>query len=131
MLRLVRIGTRNRLKQDGKWDRYITSVTQTLAKTFPYPQNKDRNLWTRFLLYAQTALDFLEGTGYKDTASNLISNLGSSFDCPGKYHELQIIHQRTHELTDNILGKKHPSTLASMNNLREVLQCLGKYNEAE
>lgn len=103
-------------------------MTQTLAKTFPYPQHKNRNLWMMFLPYAQTALDLLKGAGYKDTASNLVYNVGSSLDWSGKYHEPRVVHQRTHGRRDNILGKERPSTLASMNTFGEVPQCLEKYN---
>ena len=32
---------------------------------------------------------------------------------------------------EKVLGKEHPSTLTSMNNLAEVLSRQGKYDEAE
>ena len=41
------------------------------------------------------------------------------------------MHRRTLELKEKVLGREHPSTLDSMNNLAEVLRSQGEYEEAE
>jgi len=41
------------------------------------------------------------------------------------------MHRQALGLKDTVLGKEHPSTLASMNNLALVLSRQGKYEEAE
>ena len=43
-------------------------------------------------------------------------------------YEMQVFHLRK---TEKLLGKEHPSTLGSMNNLALVLSKQGKYDEAE
>ena len=43
-------------------------------------------------------------------------------------YEMQVFHFRK---TEKMLGKEHPDTLTSMNNLAEVLSQQGKYEEAE
>ena len=43
-------------------------------------------------------------------------------------YEMRVFHLRK---TEKMLGKEHPSTLRSMNNLAEVLRSQGKYEEAE
>lgn len=50
-------------------------------------------------------------------------------DC-GLYEKAAILNKRTVERNESILGKKHPSTLTSMNNLAEVLRSQGKHEEA-
>jgi Tetratricopeptide repeat len=49
----------------------------------------------------------------------------------GKYEEAEQMHRQELELTEKVLGKEHPDTLASMNNLALVLHNQGKYEEAE
>jgi len=41
------------------------------------------------------------------------------------------MHRRTLELMETVLGREHPDTLTSMNNLALVLDSQGKYSEAE
>jgi hypothetical protein len=48
----------------------------------------------------------------------------------GKFEDVEAMHRQTLVLEEKILGKEHPSTLTSMNNLAGVLDSQGKY-EAE
>jgi len=41
------------------------------------------------------------------------------------------MHRQALRLSKTVLGKEHPSTLASMNNLAGVLSCQGKSEQAE
>ncbi|EXA53654.1 hypothetical protein FOVG_01389 [Fusarium oxysporum f. sp. pisi HDV247] len=49
----------------------------------------------------------------------------------GEYEEAEKMHREALELMEKVLGKEHPSTLGSMNNLALVLREMGKYEEAE
>jgi hypothetical protein len=49
----------------------------------------------------------------------------------GKYEEVEEVHRQSLGLRETVLGKEHPSTLASMNNMALVLRNQGKYGEAE
>jgi hypothetical protein len=49
----------------------------------------------------------------------------------GNHDAAEELCRRTLEAIEKVLGKKHPDTLASMNNLAVVLDNQGKYNEAE
>ena len=49
----------------------------------------------------------------------------------GKYEEAEEMHRQTLTLRETVLGKEHPNTLTSMNNLAGVLSHQGKYEEAE
>jgi Tetratricopeptide repeat len=48
----------------------------------------------------------------------------------GKYDEAEAMHRRALELRQTVLGKEHPGTLTSMNNLALVLESQGKYYDA-
>jgi hypothetical protein len=60
----------------------------------------------------------------------MLFNVGEFFHQTEKYLEAEIMYRRTLELREKVLGREHPSTLASMNNLALVLDCQGKYEEA-
>jgi tetratricopeptide (TPR) repeat protein len=49
----------------------------------------------------------------------------------GKYEEAEEMHRLALGLTETVLGKEHPSTLTSMNNLAMLLRNQGKHEEAE
>jgi tetratricopeptide (TPR) repeat protein len=49
----------------------------------------------------------------------------------GKYEEAEEMHRQALRLRETVLGKEHPDTLTSMNNLASVLSNQGKYEQAE
>lgn len=55
-----------------------------------------------------------------DTLASL-SNLAGVLNGQGKYKEADAMHRQTLALREKVLGKKHPDTLMSMNNLASVL----------
>jgi Tfp pilus assembly protein PilF len=67
----------------------------------------------------------------KDLPSNLLHKLGVCSHLQGKYAEAEAMHRQTLQLKETVLGKDHPDTLASMNNLATSLCQQGKYAEAE
>jgi Tfp pilus assembly protein PilF len=48
-----------------------------------------------------------------------------------KYEEAEAMHRRALEGSEKMLGREHPHTLTSLNNLGSVLSKQGKYEEAE
>ena len=50
-----------------------------------------------------------------------MNNLALVLEKQGKYEEAEMMHREELELSQRILGKEHPSTLTSMNNLALVL----------
>ncbi|RYP11797.1 hypothetical protein DL767_010722 [Monosporascus sp. MG133] len=57
--------------------------------------------------------------------------LGESCLILGKYDEAEQMHRQELQLSQAVLGREHPDTLTSMNNLALVLNSQGKYDEAE
>ncbi|RYP17801.1 hypothetical protein DL767_009943 [Monosporascus sp. MG133] len=54
-----------------------------------------------------------------------------AFDIHRLYEEAEQMYRQVLELREAVLGREHPDTLISMNNLALVLQNQGKYDEAE
>jgi Flp pilus assembly protein TadD len=52
-------------------------------------------------------------------------------DKQGEYEDAEAMHRQTLQLTETVLGKDHPDTLTSMNNLAVSLRLQGKCAEAE
>ena len=50
-----------------------------------------------------------------------MNNLAAVLHAQGKYEEAEQLHRQTLALTE-VLGKEHPDTLGSMNNLAKVLR---------
>ena len=49
----------------------------------------------------------------------------------GKYKEATVIAEKALRLTERTLGKDHPDTLGSVNNLAFLYKAQGRYGEAE
>jgi tetratricopeptide (TPR) repeat protein len=60
-----------------------------------------------------------------------MNNLAGVLRSQGKYEKAEKMHRQTLELSEEVLGKKHPFTLTSINNLAGVLDSQGKYEKAE
>src|SRR6266516_2526682 len=51
-----------------------------------------------------------------------MNKLAEVLNCQAKYDEAEKMHRQALGLEETVLGKEYPSTLASMNNLTEVLE---------
>ena len=129
--RLVRLAMQNWLDEEGEREMCITEVIQRLAEAFPFPRYENRDVWTKYLPHAQTALEFREDSTDEEAEWRLLFNVANSHSILGKYQEAEQMHRQTLELKEKMLGREHPDTLGSMNNLALVLDSRGKYEEAE
>jgi tetratricopeptide (TPR) repeat protein len=60
-----------------------------------------------------------------------MNEVGVALANQGKYKEAETMYRQTLALCEKVLGKEHPTTLATMNNFALVLDKQGKYEEAE
>jgi tetratricopeptide (TPR) repeat protein len=60
-----------------------------------------------------------------------MDNLATVLDDQGKYEEAEEMSRQALGLKEKVLGKEHPSTLTSMNNLALVYRNGGRWDEAE
>ncbi|KAK2589658.1 hypothetical protein QQS21_012665 [Conoideocrella luteorostrata] len=131
MHRLVRIAVQNWLEGKGELNVYVTSAIQRLNHAFPFPKHENKDIWIRYLPHAETALKFqVQHKGGKVEAS-LLNKVAHSYYLLGQYQKAEQVYWQALQLCREVLGKEHPDTLISMNNLASVLSDLGKDEEAE
>jgi tetratricopeptide (TPR) repeat protein len=136
MHRLVHIAMQNWLKIKDEWWAWNQKSLKQVSTVFPWPQHQNRAVWMIYLPHAQhiiatfnTQLSKTKET--KELLGNLLHNLGWCSNIKGQYTEAEAIYRQTLQLKETVLGKDHPSTLMSMNNLAESLRQQGKYAEVE
>ncbi|VBB80786.1 Putative protein of unknown function [Podospora comata] len=115
--RLVQISMLSWL--DGKEERqeWTAKVLERLNDIFPWPKHENREEWIRYLPHTQHALQLRKRTDDEEATIGLLSKVGESFFNLGKYKEAEQIHRQALQLREKVLGKEHPKTLSSMNNL--------------
>ncbi|KAK3383706.1 hypothetical protein B0T24DRAFT_645911 [Lasiosphaeria ovina] len=109
----------------------ITDVIQRLAITFPFPEHENREVWMKYLPHTHVISESPEYCTDKVAESKLLFNIAESYSQMAKYEEAEQMYRQALELNEKVLGREHPSTLDSMNNLGLVLGSQGKYEEAE
>ncbi|MCP4697503.1 MAG: CHAT domain-containing protein, partial [Gammaproteobacteria bacterium] len=57
--------------------------------------------------------------------------LANLYESQGRYGEAEPLFLRTLHISEQVLGKKHPHILISVNNLAELYRVQGRYSEAE
>ncbi|KAI1286514.1 hypothetical protein F5Y03DRAFT_146430 [Xylaria venustula] len=128
--RLIRLVMRSWLQENGEWEKWTVNVVQRLIEEYPSPRHENRKMWTKYLPHGQAVLE-VDGTVNTEEKSSLLFNIAESYSILGKYNNAEQLYRQTLELREGVLGREHPSTLASMNNLANVLGSQGKYKEAE
>src|SRR5206468_2644730 len=107
------------------------NTIQRLADVFPFPVHENKDVWRQYLPHALSAVGFQEHDVGQQADMDLLFNIAESYALLGKYREAELMHRQALYLREKVLGEEHPSTLASMNSLAEVLRQQGKYKEAE
>ncbi|KIN05367.1 hypothetical protein OIDMADRAFT_177562 [Oidiodendron maius Zn] len=133
MHRLVHMAMQNWLKLRDEWRSWNEKTLNQITDVFPWPEHKNRVIWTMYLPHAQYAFTSFEKSfgKTKDLPPSLLHNLGWCSFLQGKYSEAEAIYRQALQLRETVLGKDHPDTLASMDNLASSLHSQGKYADAE
>ncbi|KAH8588542.1 hypothetical protein B0O99DRAFT_746711 [Bisporella sp. PMI_857] len=136
MHRLVHTAMQNWLKLKDEWKSLNQRTLCQITSVFPWPQHKNRAVWIMYLPHAQYAIaNFDTGLSRiketKELLGKLLHNLGQCFYIKGKYAEAEAMYRQTLQLRETVLGKEHPDTLATINNLAISLDRQSKYADAE
>jgi tetratricopeptide (TPR) repeat protein len=130
--RLVHLSTRNWLNLRNEWDDRANAALHRVEDMFPRPKHENRALWMSYQIHAQCVLTLTKDREKESKEwYSLASRIGECCLNTGKYQESESWIRQTLKLTEEVLGKTHPETLATMNNLAAVLDRQGKYAEAE
>ncbi|KAL6713032.1 hypothetical protein ACLMJK_009428 [Lecanora helva] len=133
---LVHLLLRSKLMTDAERRQWLRIAICIVCKAFEkIDDRRSPKHWSRcgqFISHIEALEGFAEQYGLKSTELMDASAWAAAYlDECGLYEKAAVVNQRTLERQKRILGKKHPSTLTSMNNLAGVLESLGKYEEAE
>ncbi|KAK7959729.1 TPR-like protein [Apiospora aurea] len=120
--RLVRLTTRNWVQIQGKQSQQVTDIVRQLSEKFPWPKHENRDMWTWYLPHAQTVLVLRDECSERETLGSLQHNVAACYSLLGKYSEAEQMYRQTLGLKETVLGRKHPETLKSVNNLAAVLR---------
>ena len=133
---LVHLLLRSKLMTNTERGQWLEIAITIVCKAFEEiddhrsPQNWSR--CGRFISHIESLESFAEQ--YRiDNHKILDASMWAAvyLDECGLYEKAASLNKRTLERKQQILGKEHPDTLASMNNLALVLKRQGKYEEAE
>ncbi|KAK4221858.1 hypothetical protein QBC38DRAFT_520909 [Podospora fimiseda] len=105
--RLVQISMMTWLAGKGEQKKWTAKVLERLQDVFPWPGHENREEWIRYLPHTQYALQLWKITGYEKATADLLC----------KYEEAEQMHRQALQLREKVLGKEHPSTLTSINDL--------------
>ena len=66
-----------------------------------------------------------------ESLTNFLNNVANFHHDAGRYEDAEPLYRHALEIRERVLGKEHPSTLASVNNLATLLMRMGNYKDAE
>ncbi|KAK7990382.1 kinesin light chain 3 [Apiospora arundinis] len=124
--RLVRLVIRSWLREQGRENEQVTKTMSGLAQRLPWPTHQNRESWSGYLLHTQTVLELEGECVNKGVLWTVLLYTGEGTNLIGKYADAEVFCRKAVDVVSIVVGREHPDTLISMNNLE-----LGKYSEAE
>ncbi|RYP56402.1 hypothetical protein DL770_010832 [Monosporascus sp. CRB-9-2] len=109
-----------------------TNNTESTARLLEFLANLPLAIKQASAYMAKTGISTTKYLNYCQSSNKTMAELlTASYLELGKYEEAEQMHRQTLELRKAVLGRKHPSTFDSMDNLALALRRQGKYEEAE
>ena len=118
--------TRQRLSDNERHDTLDLGGALLNAR-LPSPvwDEKGWQLWEQLAPHCRTLLDHLSGHVLEPKAVRMMNQYGVWLQNQGQYTNAEPIFQRALAIRTKVLGKEHPDTLSSMNNLAGTLKAQG------
>ncbi|KAF2128313.1 kinesin light chain 1 [Dothidotthia symphoricarpi CBS 119687] len=130
MHRLVHMALIGWLEGRGERANWAGTAAARAEELVPYGEHEGKEVWSAYLphaMYVAGLVDIVDGA----TISSLLGRIGWCQESLGQYAPAEASCRKALSLRKEVLGPEHPATLASMNNLAEVLGRQGKYEEAK
>lgn len=127
---LVHLAIREWLKEHDQWEMSMEITLDHLLELLPTGYIDAMGAWISYLPHAMHVAEHTEVFETIDGAS-LFTAIGSCEYRLGRYKDAENSHKKALKLRETKLGKEHPSTLESMNDLALAIYEQGKYVEAE
>ena len=132
MHRLVHLATRNWLRLSGKFDEWAKSCLALVLEEFPSGEHGTLDTCDSYFPHALAVLGYEQLSPASDTSrAHLAYKISRYLENRGRYDAAETLAEQALRWRDKVLGKEHPSTLTSMDNLGVVLWRQGRYDEAE
>lgn len=129
--RLVHLATRNWLRKEELLVQWTKKAVERLADVIPNNENQDRSAWRRYLVHARYALDSRLIDQDAKERIDLAWKVGNCLDSDGRWKEAETLIIQVTNFRIRVLGKEHPDTLTSMNNLAGLYESQGKCEAAK
>ncbi|KAJ0418894.1 hypothetical protein BJY00DRAFT_314571 [Aspergillus carlsbadensis] len=123
--RLVHLAMRNWLRNEKRYDAYITKTADRLSEIFPPNKHENRQLWRAYLPQAQFLLGDSTFATLEENYTDLMKNVGTCLCSDGRYAEAERLQIQVLEIRTRTLGPKDLGTLTSVNHL--VFNYLSQY----
>jgi tetratricopeptide (TPR) repeat protein len=128
--RLVRLATRNWLREHGRWHIWPRKALARLVTVVPFGDHDTREVWTAYLPHAVYVAGLPEVYEAEERVS-LLERVGYCEQTLGRYRAAERAHRQVLDRRKEVLGKEHPWTLTSMNAVARALSGQGQYADAE
>jgi tetratricopeptide (TPR) repeat protein len=130
--RLVQLSIQKWLRFQGREHEWREKALKLMAQKFPSVRYETWQACEMLLPHAKAVVGYKYST---DTVllqwADLVENLARYEESQGQYNVACRRYEGVLQTREDILGQRHPDTLASMNNLALLLRRLGRYDEAE
>ncbi|KAK7177910.1 hypothetical protein PSPO01_16043 [Paraphaeosphaeria sporulosa] len=130
MHRLVHMASACWLDAHGQRTARVDAAVGRLEELVPYGGHENKEVWTVYLPHAIHVAG-LHGIVDEAASAGLLDRVGKCQASLGQYSAAETTHRQALLVRANALGRKHPRTLASMNEVAATLSGQGKYAKAE
>jgi tetratricopeptide (TPR) repeat protein len=128
--RLVRLATRNWLREHNQWHIWVKTALMRFREIIPFGDHKTMKIWTAYLPHAMHVIDLPEACETGGRIS-LQERVGHCEHMLGRYRAAERAHREVLRRREHKMGKENTETLKSMNEVAHALKQQGKYVEAE
>jgi tetratricopeptide (TPR) repeat protein len=130
MHRLVRLATRNWLRDQNTLLNWTETTTKRVAELFPEVEHENKDKWTLYMPHTQTLCAFDIGGDLKERYF-LLERMGLCLMADGKYNEAVKVNSSVVLWREKKLSCLHEDTLRAYNHLGRALDAHGYWSGAE
>jgi tetratricopeptide (TPR) repeat protein len=132
MHRLVQFSTKKWLELYNELENWKEKYIKIMDKAFPVERYENWTTCQQLFPHAEMILLYWPmNEDYLARWASILSNAARYSESQGSYEQAGEMNRRALKGCEKALGKEHPDTLMSLNNLAVVLRSQGKYEQAE
>ncbi|TVY72483.1 Kinesin light chain [Fusarium oxysporum f. sp. cubense] len=129
---LVQLSMRRWLKDQGLQDKFLEQYITVMASSFPIGDYENWTVCRALFAHVETAVEYRPNEdNLRGVWSRLLQNGGRYAWLQGRYAVAEQMTFKAKRTCEKLLGKDHPDTLTSTNNLALIYHDQGRWEEAE